>query len=73
MHGSKLGAEGERRSAAGTIAGITVAVADPERVEERWRSVVGELPGVEFVADPSERGIVAIHVERDGERLTVTP
>jgi len=67
------GPEWERRSADGAVTGITVAVAEPERVEERWRRVIGDLPGVEFVADPSEPGIVAIHVERDGERLTVTP
>jgi hypothetical protein len=63
----------EQRSAEGAVRGITVAVAEPERVQERWRRVIGDLPGVEFVADPSEPGIVAIHIERDGERLTVTP
>ncbi len=63
----------EHRAAPGAIAGITVAVADPDAVADRWRGVVGELPGVEFVADDAEPGIVAITVERDGERAVVRP
>jgi hypothetical protein len=71
----RWGGEGwEQRAASGRVAGITVAVSDPGRVRDRWTGVVGELPaGVEFVGDPSDPGIVAIHVERDGQRLTVTP
>jgi hypothetical protein len=64
----------DQRRAEGAVTGITVAVADPERVEERWRGVIGEVPaGVEFTADPADPGIVAIHVDRYGERLTVRP
>jgi hypothetical protein len=70
----KWGGEGwEQRSAPGRIAGMTVAVKHPEQVRDRWKGVVGGVPGVNFVADDSEPGIVAVHVERDGERLTVTP
>ena len=61
------------RSAPGRIAGVTVAVADPKAAEARWTGVAGALPGVEFVRDDSEPGLVAVHVERDGERLTVEP
>jgi hypothetical protein len=67
------GPDWERRSAEGRVAGITVAVSDPGQVRDRWMGVVGEIPGVEFIADPADPGIVAIHVDRDGERLTVTP
>jgi hypothetical protein len=66
------GPEWEARAADGTVAGITVAVADPDAVRERWSTVVGELPaGVEFVADPDESGIDEIRVERDGDVIVV--
>ncbi len=62
------------RAADGAIAGLTVAVADPDAVGDRWTTVLGALPsGVEFVADPAEAGIVEIRVERDGETLAVSP
>lgn len=61
------------RAAAGTIAAITVAVAEPDAARTRWEGVIGDLAQVEFVADPDEHGIVAIAIERDGERLTVRP
>jgi hypothetical protein len=68
------GPEWEARAADGAVAGITVAVADPDAVRERWSKVVGELPaGVEFVADPDESGIVEIRVERDGDVIVVAP
>ncbi len=67
------GPDWPERAAPGRVAAITVAVADPEAARERWEGVIGELGQVEFVADPDEPGIVAIAVERDGERLTVRP
>lgn len=63
----------EQRNAEGTVASITVAVADPARVRTRWESVLGELNGVEFIADSSEPGIVAVEIERSGDRLTIAP
>lgn len=67
------GPDWSRRSVPGRVAGVTVAVADPPATGERWAAVIGETPGVEFVADADEPGIVAIHVERDGELLTISP
>jgi hypothetical protein len=68
------GPEWEQRASDGSVAGLTVAVADPEAVAERWSAVLGGLPGgVEFVADSAEPGIVEIRVERDGETVAVTP
>lgn len=62
------------RSVPGRITGLTVAVADPDAVRERWSAVAGELPaGIELAADPTEPGIVAIHLERDRAELTITP
>jgi hypothetical protein len=50
------------RSVAGAVAGVTVAVADPDAVAARWESVIGGLPGVRFVADPAARGPVEFAV-----------
>jgi hypothetical protein len=61
------------RSVEGAIAGITVAVTDPEAVADRWAGVLGSTPEVEFVAGESEPGIVAIQVELSGERATIAP
>ena len=62
------------RSAPGAVVGVRVAVAEPDAVRERWDAVVGGLPnGIEFVADSTEPGLVAVEVERDGERIEVTP
>jgi hypothetical protein len=64
----------DARAAAGAICGITVAVADPDYVRERWTAVIGELPAdIDFVADPAEPGIVEIRIERDGDVIKVSP
>jgi len=57
----------EQRSAPGAVAGVTVGVADPDAVAERWQDVIGGLPGVQFVSDQSERGPVEIALERAGD------
>ena len=48
------------RSAAVSLAGARVGVADPSWVGRRWRAVIGELPGVSFVSDDGERGPIEI-------------
>jgi hypothetical protein len=54
------------RSAPLTIAGATVAVADPDAVAARWQAVLGELPdGLRVVGDPAEPGLVEIDVAID--------
>ncbi len=64
----------DERAAAGAVAGVRIAVSDPTSVRGRWEAVVGEtLEAVEFVADADNRGVVAIEIERDGERLEVVP
>lgn len=68
------GPDWEGRAAEGVIAGMTVAVASPDEVRERWSTVLGELPaGIEIVADAAEAGIVEIRVEREGDVVAVTP
>ena len=68
------GPDWAQRAVAGAIAGVRVAVNDPEAVRQRWEDVVGEkLDAVEFVADAENRGLVAIEIARDGERIEVVP
>ena len=67
------GPDWEERSVPGRVAGISVAVRDVAATRRRWARVVGAIPGVEFIADDSEPGIVAIHLERAGERFTLAP
>ncbi len=67
------GPEWERRSVAGAVRGIKVAVADPEAVGGRWREIAGgELP-IEFAADPASPGIVAITLEVRGSEVVLDP
>lgn len=64
----------ETRSAAGRIAGVTVAVAEPDAIGERWSEIAGgPVAGVELVADPAEPGLVEVRVERGGETIAVRP
>lgn len=51
------------RSAAGRVAGATVAVADPAQARARWTAVLGAEPPVELVGDPAEPGLVEIRLE----------
>jgi hypothetical protein len=67
------GPDWERHSVPGRIAGITVGVANPAATEERWAGVIGATPGVEFVTDEAEPGIVAIQIDRDGELVAIKP
>jgi hypothetical protein len=50
------------RSVAGAVRGVTLAVADPDGVRARWEAVLGAAPGVAFVADPADPGIVDIDI-----------
>lgn len=63
----------DQRSVPGRVGGITVAVSDPAATRKRWDAVIGATPGVEFVADRAEPGIVAIRVERGADVVTVAP
>ncbi len=52
----------EERRAPLTVAGVTVAVRDPEHTAERWRSILGGLPGITFIADDAEPGVVEVRI-----------
>ena len=53
------------RAVAGRVTGVTIAVAEPDVIAERWRSVIGALPGVRFVRDDSDLGPIEIGVGSD--------
>ncbi len=67
------GPDWEGRNVAGGLLGLTVAVADPTAVGNRWREVAGGPMPVEFVADPDDPGITALDLEVEGRRVTVDP
>lgn len=56
------GPEWSARSAPLALTGATVAVADPDAVAGRWQTVIGETPGLRFVADAEQPGLVEIAV-----------
>jgi Glyoxalase-like domain len=50
------------RSVPGQVAGIRVAVGDLDAVAQRWRRVVGNLPGVQFDRDERDAGLIEVSV-----------
>lgn len=71
----RWGGEGwPERSIAGAVAGVKVAVADPDAVSERWATIAGgAVPGCAFEQDDASRGIVEIELELDGVRRAIRP
>lgn len=61
------------RSAPGSIAGLTVAVSNPEEVADRWQEVAGGPVPATFEEDPAESGIVAIELDLDGRTVILDP
>jgi hypothetical protein len=62
------GPDWRARSAPVELFGATIAVADPEAVAARWRTVLGaplESAGIEIVADEDDRGLVGIVIGGD--------
>lgn len=49
-----------QRSAPLVVAGATIGMPDPDLVQARWATILGELPGVSFVADPAGAGLIEI-------------
>jgi Glyoxalase-like domain len=58
----------EQRSVPGRVSGIRVGVDDPDAAAERWRGIVGPLPGVQFEHDDRERGLIEVSVNGAGDR-----
>jgi len=66
------GEDWQARSVPGAVTGITVAVTDPDAVSARWTALAGATPACTFVADERSPGIVAIELDRDGARQTLS-
>ncbi len=65
------GPEWEQRSAPLRISGATIAVRDPGAVASRWREVIGSLPGLKFIEDGDDRGLVEIQLEDNARRQSI--
>jgi hypothetical protein len=56
----------DTRSTPQAVAGATIAVADAEKTDERWKKVIGAAPadaGILFANDERDRGLVEIVLE----------
>jgi Glyoxalase-like domain len=65
------GPEWERRTAPLRVRGATIAVTDPGAVAARWRDVIGALPGLRFVEDAGDGGLIEIQLEGDTRRQSI--
>jgi hypothetical protein len=62
------GEDWPQRAAARRVAGATISVADPDDVARRWRAVIGDLPGLRFTREDSDRGLTEVVIESDDPR-----
>jgi hypothetical protein len=63
------GGEGwQQRTAADRVIGATLAVTEPDEVGRRWRSVIGDLPGVRFEREDCDRGLVEVVIATETPR-----
>ena len=68
------GPDWNARAVAGGVTGITVAVADPDAVGERWSAVAGgPIPGCGFTQDDASPGLVEVELELEGVPRTIRP
>jgi Glyoxalase-like domain len=54
------GAGWDQRAAPARLLGATVAATEPDDVAQRWREVIGDLPGIRFKREDSDRGLTEI-------------
>jgi predicted enzyme related to lactoylglutathione lyase len=66
------GPDWETRAVPGELLSATVAVADPEAVAARWRTVIGRLGSIRFMLDRESRGPVEIGVNAPGATVSET-
>lgn len=59
------------RAAPLQIVGTTIGLVDPEPVAERWAIVLGEVGGLAFTAEDSDRGVVQVAL-RGASRDAIT-
>ena len=58
----------QQRATARRVVGATITVSDPDDVAQRWRTVIGDLPGVRFNREDSDRGLTEVVIETDDPR-----
>ena len=58
----------QQRAAARRVVGATISLPDPDDVAQRWRTVIGDLPGVRFNREDSDRGLTEVVIETDDPR-----
>jgi len=62
------------RSVPGRLTGLTVAVAEPTVIADRWEGAAGDrIPGCQFTRDGDSPGIVEVEVEIGGDQITIRP
>jgi hypothetical protein len=57
-----------RRAAPARVQGATVGVTDPNDVAERWRQVIGDLPGIRFAREDSDHGLTEVVIATEDPR-----
>jgi hypothetical protein len=62
------GEDWPQRATAQRIAGATIAVTDPDDVAQRWREVIGDLPGVRFEREDDDRGLTEVVIATEHPR-----
>jgi hypothetical protein len=73
-HGSwRWGGPGwEERAVPGRVAGIVIAVADPDAVSQRWVTIGGgSLPECSFTAHDRSPGLIEVELELEGAPRTL--
>lgn len=62
------GPQWEQRAAPQRVVGATIAVTDPDGVAQRWRAVIGDLPGVDFKREDCDRGLTEVVIATEEPR-----
>jgi len=62
------GEDWQARAATSRVAGATIAVSEPDDVAQRWREVIGDLPGVRFERDDVDRGLTEVVIATNNPR-----
>jgi hypothetical protein len=68
------GPDWPERAVAGSIIGVTIAVAHPDVVAGRWAEIAGgPIPECRFAQEEASPGLIEVELELDGVRRTIRP
>jgi hypothetical protein len=62
------GPQWQQRATASRIAGATIAITETDEVSQRWREVIGDLPGVRFEREDGDRGLTEVVIATEDPR-----